>query len=837
MWQRQARAQALLTGEQHTSWKHATTATGVCVCLVHAWCLFCIQLQGLTQVEEMLISAIMPIMSLYRLPLGQYGYSGHVINLPQDVLSFAHTLPRLPAELDVIIVRKEGAAESHRDFRVRRSVVLAALQWLKTNNKYYHSITIDHQAVAQLPEDGDVTSLHAVTVDTADEAEEDQPTQDGGDPYDSHLDRSVVPIVATRRTEEENIRQSLQERQSQGPSTTPPVVQWPPVGGTPINEFNTEGYMSCAFPSLFPTGAADFVAPRQHTITVGNYFKHLMMYEDGRFARHPRFRYFALNTEMRWRALQTGRIYVRQHPHDAHLTVDELRDMVGHGGEAFSNRVLHYASSLRGTRQYWFKQRSRLIAMVDTVGLPTVFFTHSAADLQWPELARLICPEEPDSSSSRRESLNQNPAIADWFFYQRIQKFVEAFYVGVLGATDYWMRFEWQHRGSPHVHGLAWLPGAPDVDKVLASPDDPAARQELVQYVNKVVCTVNPAVLPDGSNVDSAPAPKTDPHVCNKPYAEVEDIQQDLVDLIATCQRHTRCSAAYCLRTSPGGEQYCRFGYPKPLVPETALEIEEEEPVLLTERNDGLINSFNPEQLSAWRANVDMQYCVSRRKVVEYVAKYATKCEPRSQTMKQVFATIAKSLSDDSTSLKAVQKLLINSVGERDYSAQETCHLLLQLPMFKASRDFIVLSLDGSRAVEERLDEDQPATAPAALDHYAARPDTQHFNEMTLLSFVQQHSMPKELGSEPNRRRKNIVVIVRPYCSPDPSGPKYEQYCQQKLMLHVPFRHQVELLAGCETYTAAYATFLQSGSVPPSLEEDIHRLEQQPQPDQSEVCN
>ena len=46
-----------------------------------------------------------------------------------------------------------------------------------------------------------------------------------------------------------------------------------------------------------------------------------------------------------------------------------------------------------------------------------------------------------------------------------------------------------------------------------------------------------------------------------------------------------------------------------------------------------------------------------------------------------------------------MQKLLINSVGERDYLAQESCHLLLQLPMFKASRDFVVLSLDGSRAV------------------------------------------------------------------------------------------------------------------------------------------
>ena len=72
--------------------------------------------------------------------------------------------------------------------------------------------------------------------------------------------------------------------------------------------------------------------------------------------------------------------------------------MIGREGEVFSNRVLHYASGLRGTRQYWFKQRSRLIAMVDTLGLPTVFFTHSAADLQWPELARLIVLMTPTAA-------------------------------------------------------------------------------------------------------------------------------------------------------------------------------------------------------------------------------------------------------------------------------------------------------------------------------------------------------------------------------------------------------------------------------------------------------
>ena len=554
-----------------------------------------------------------------------------------------------------------------------------------------------------------------------------------------------------------------------------------------------------------------------------------MMYDDGRFAKHPRFRFFALNTEMRWRALQTGRIYVRQHPSDAQLSLDELRDMVGREGEAFSNRVLHYAASLRGTRQYWFRQRSRLMSMVDTLGLPTIFFTHSAADLQWPELAHLISPEHPESRSSRTTAVIENPAIADWFFYHRIQKFIEVYYVGILGATDYWMRFEWQHRGSPHVHGLAWLPNSPNVEALLSNSDNSAeAKQVIMQYADNIVSTCNPAVLPDGSNVSDAPAPKTDPHVCNQAYTEVEDYDKDLADLVATCQRHTRCSASYCLRTK-NGRQECRFGYPKPLQPHTILMTDGDEPTLLTARNDGMVNSFNPVQLSAWRANVDMQYIVSRRKVIEYCTKYVTKSEPRSQSLINVFTNIVRSVNDGNNSLKVVQKLLTNSVGDRDYSAQETCHILLQLPMFKASRDFIVLSLDGSRAVEDHLMEQRHATTPSIVDHYCVRPTTSHFNNLTLLAFAQQYTMPKTLGTEPTQRRKRVVVITRPYSSPDPNGPKYEQYCQQSLMQHKPFRHITDLLAGCETYAAAYAIFLQSGCIPASLEDDVYRLQQQAQ--------
>ena len=418
-----------------------------------------------------------------------------------------------------------------------------------------------------------------------------------------------------------------------------------------------------------------------------------------------------MNTEMRWRTLQTGKIYISKHPKDARLTLDELREMVGSEGECFANRVLHFASSLRGTSQYWSKQKNKLISMVDALGLPTVFFTHSAADGQWPELARLICPEDQESSSSRSKAVADNPAIADWFFSHRIEKFIKAYYVDILGATDYWFRYEWQHRGSPHVHGIAWFKDAPDVEKLLTPNEDfdpIAAAEQITAYADGLVSTMNPAIAEDGSNPEAAPPPKIKPqHACNKPYAEVNDFNMDLVDLISTCQRHTRCSAAYCLRTKKG-KQECRFGYPKPLQPVTTIDTEDKdgEPKLQTAHNDSLLNSYNPGQLSGWRANVDMQYIVSRGRVINYIAKYATKAEPRSKGLKSVYKTVLKTLDDDSNALKVTQKLLINSVGERDYSAQETSHLLLQLPMYRASRDFVYLSLDDSRELADKLVDD-----------------------------------------------------------------------------------------------------------------------------------
>ena len=71
------------------------------------------QLEGLTQIEEMLIAKVCPIMSVYRKHGGQRGYKGHLLNLPQDIQSFLNSLPSRASDLPVLVVRRHGVENTH----------------------------------------------------------------------------------------------------------------------------------------------------------------------------------------------------------------------------------------------------------------------------------------------------------------------------------------------------------------------------------------------------------------------------------------------------------------------------------------------------------------------------------------------------------------------------------------------------------------------------------------------------------------------------------------------------------------------------------------------------
>ena len=134
-------------------------------------------LEGMTQIEEMLIARACPIMTVYHKHGGQRGYDGHVLNLPQNIEEFITKLPLPVASLPILIVKCRGAENTTAEFRVRRQKVHDALSRLKQNNKFYHDIIIciDDIYAANLPQDGIPSDLQQL--DTEEENSVPMPPQ------------------------------------------------------------------------------------------------------------------------------------------------------------------------------------------------------------------------------------------------------------------------------------------------------------------------------------------------------------------------------------------------------------------------------------------------------------------------------------------------------------------------------------------------------------------------------------------------------------------------------------------------------------------------------------
>jgi ATP-dependent DNA helicase PIF1 len=759
------------------------------------------ELQGLSEIEEMLIARVFPVMSVYRLRGGQHGYHGNVINFPQDVKEFATHLPQHPSSLDVLIVRRQSANDSatFRDFKVRRDKITRALWWLKENNCYYSDIVIDNEIIQSLPIDGPIDDRFQHTQITVEDEDEDE---------DNVITRTFVPLPPPTRREDVSIRNTL-DRVENGERP----IEWPQINNYPINEFQTPGYIACAFPTLYPTGYADLRAIRIRDVKPAEYFKHLLQYKDGRFARHSRWKYFALNSQMRWRALQEGKVYVKQNLNDDQITVTDIQERIAQGDNHIADRIMRFGEGLRGSRQFWNARRWELSDMITQIGSQgLVFFTFSAADLHWPELHKLMpssgnSAEETGSIRNNHQNIIDNPHLVDWFFQKRFEIFLKDVLKPQWDLEDWWYRFEWQHPGSVHVHGIGKRRNAPIIEWNRMKEDE-NVMSEVVRYLNSLTTTINPGL--------NAPIP--DKHPCQKDRSELLDDQQDYIDLINKLQRHTRCSPSYCLRVDRGNKQSCRFGYPKENVEQTFVRDDGHgQPELITARNDPFINAHSRLQLQSWRANVDLKPILTIHAALQYIAKYASKVEPKSAAFSEILDQILSSSKPDDQILTPVQKLLLHSVAERDISAQETCHLLLGIPLYHSSRTFVSLNLNQEaprwvRGTGEEFTTDSGQTEKSPLKRYWKRPT--EFEDFTLYRLNLTHKFVRNHWNK--CKEKDNIVRIYPRPSPLRDGPQWEEFCRIKVLLHVRHRDFQQLTEnGTTAWSTLYNRYLEEINADP----------------------
>ena len=272
--------------------------------------------------------------------------------------------------------------------------------------------------------------------------------------------------------------------------------------------------------------------------------------------------------------------------------------------------------------------------------MPTVFFTRSAADIQWAELAELICSNPNDKSQIVKLLLKSLPLLTgssmkEWFNpFKNISK-------GTLRVKDYWLQFEWQHRRSPHIHMYltSWYQPKSSI----------ATKQSRCQSNSK---TSNRSTCMQQTFLEA-----------------MQNITEDLIQLIATCERHSMCSEAYCLK-SVDGRPVCML-----------LQFSQTIGTNEWSRfqwgwwfDIDYIQKWSPDQQLQSNSVVQLEsqcgYAILYVEEDGHVAKYATKSENRSESLNDIYATIVQNLKDDEF-ISYWWKL-----SKKDFSAQEICHLL-----------------------------------------------------------------------------------------------------------------------------------------------------------------
>ena len=451
-------------------------------------------LKRLNTVEQAAIARICPVQNVFKMKGGCMGQKGHSVSFQQDVEAFAKSLPRKQNELPYIIIK---APNQTCDLRANGVYILEALEFLKKNNPFYHDIDIDEEVLASYPSDRETPLTGVRSHDTEEEVTEealismvnDNQGEDEECPEQNVED--IAPTMTGAEVPQKTVREFIKEAVLQNSQETERTVPWPKRENKPASEF-CEGFWSMAFPHLFPYGKGDRTTTGRENRTPDflPWLQHLIRFHDGRFARDVRFVLYSVNAYRRHKGITVSNVYAKNLSDKT--TIAEVKDKVAQDDDSIIQTLMHYSSGITGTPQYFKYEASRAVSMTRFLRMDSknkemfnVFLTFSLADKHMPELHRLLpgseqymgkktvksmddVPEGADSSEYitkaedfrlRTKNLEENGHIVNYFVNKRLQLLMKYVLQGTLGVDFFFIRNEYQSRGSLHWHIVAHVPG------------------------------------------------------------------------------------------------------------------------------------------------------------------------------------------------------------------------------------------------------------------------------------------------------------------------------------------------------------------------------------------
>ncbi|XP_078345269.1 uncharacterized protein LOC144630776 [Oculina patagonica] len=532
----------------------------------------------------------------------------------------------------------------------------------------------------------------------------------------------------------------------------------------PMSVFKDQYCEELAYPGIFCGQARADNKDRNVPVYYSDICKSELRRSDRRVAQCIENIFFKLKKLQMKIILGKCQIALRKHKTKGkRLTAGELKkegalDKLVHFDEGY-----RFLRALRGSPPYFEKAKKDLFAMIRQLGTATLFCSYSAAETKWNHLLRMLgeltdhriySDDELNALSWEEKSrlIQSDPVTCarhfDFQVQQLIVKFLQSDCAPLGKIADWFYRVEFQQRGSPHIHMLLWIEGAPKfgkdsdekvcyfVDKII-SCSKPAGICELGELVSRQEhkhsftckkkfqkqCRFNfPQPPMKSKSRKNRPKPITitplEISLSNQHKATWKEISEQLNDM----KEGDNISFEELLAKLGVKEEEYILAIRSSLTRATIF--------LKRKPNELRINNYNNHCLLAWRANMDVQFILDIYSCAMYVVSYISKAQ---RGMSELLRKACEEAREGNLGIKQqvrdIGNKFLNSV---EVSAQEAVYIVLQLPMRRSSHEvvFINTALPDERVcllksiddIQQLEDESEDIESGGLIKRYTKRP-------------------------------------------------------------------------------------------------------------------
>ena len=622
------------------------------------------QVHILNKLEEMLVAPISSFFQMRELPSGgQLGIQGNVVNVPADTISTVSSLPRnLPESQTIPIkLKRRLRYKSHVMFEnVRPENCLSATRYLSTKPLFMKHVpdglnstwSTDH--ISSLV--GTEWNRFVDSGASVDKPKEGQPTnesvnkEDDDDNWSEHeSDAEELEADCDGIYDTMLYPKNLDDQRN--------ILSFAPSeGNVPVSSFG-QAIEELSFPGILCGEKRIENKERSVPVRYSDICKSELRQKDRRAAQDV-LNIFFKTKKLQMKQLQ-DKMWLsarRVKTKGKFITVKDVKDQAYVEQMVKLDDGYRIFRTLRGSPPYWESAKKDLFAMIRQLGLPTWFTSLSAAETRWTPLLQSLGQIIDHTFYSADDIKNMtwqtkcrlirsDPVTTSRYFDYRVQKFFTDFLgsqINPLGKVkEYFYRIEFQQRGSPHVHALVWVEGAPKLDddkdeeveefidqyittdRQLRTQDEPDyvklqchRHTHTCRKKNTKACRFNFPVPPMRKTCVMRPLPsdmsEKEKNNCKKQYQKIQ------LEMERKRQFQFDCDFDGFLEVlRMKEEQYI-----------LAIRSTLKEPKIFLKRDPACIrvNGYNNTAfLNAWQANMDIQFITNPYACVMYIVNYVSK--------------------------------------------------------------------------------------------------------------------------------------------------------------------------------------------------------------------